>query len=78
MVGEDLVSDPERINDMEIALKVAVKFFTRGKSPKTIPDFTNVNSAVTYFVNLNAGGRGTQENHGNAHSWSKKFRIDFK
>jgi putative chitinase len=78
MIGEDLVSDPERVNDMEIALKVAVKFFTKGKSPKTIPDFTDVNSAVSYFVNLNAGGRGTQENHGNALSWSKKFRIDFK
>jgi putative chitinase len=78
LVGEDLVGDPEACNDPEIAAKVAVAFFTNGGSVESLPKFTNKSSAVTYFVNLNAGGSGRSADHGRARSWAERFDIEFE
>lgn len=75
-VGEDLVGDPERVNDPDVAAKVAVEFFTKGRSANSLPDFDNIDSAITYFVNLNAGGSGREADHGRAKDWADKFIIE--
>lgn len=76
LVGEDLVGDPERVNDPDVAGKVAVEFFTKGRPASAIPEFDNVDSAITYFVNLNAGGTGRAADHSRAKAWASKFIIE--
>lgn len=76
LVGEDLVGDPERANDPDVAAKVAVEFFTKGRPASAIPEFDDVDSAITYFVNLNAGGSGRAADHSRAKAWADKFVIE--
>lgn len=54
MVGQNLESNPELLEDPKVAAKVAVAFLTKGKN---IPDFKDKNSAVKYFADINAGGQ---------------------
>ena len=73
LVGESLVSDPEKMNDVNVAAKVAVEFFLKGGSP---PEFEDKESATSHFVNINAGGSTTwKEAHGNAQDWAKRFEV---
>ena len=74
-IGRDLVSDPEVVNNVGIAAEVAVSFFTKCKSADQLPEFTNENDAINYFVDLNAGGTGTDETRGNAFNQLNKFEI---
>lgn len=74
-IGEDLVSNPDRLNDVDVAAKAAVAFFTGGKSGSSLPTFTNVDDAINYFVDKNAGGHADSENRGNAFNVSKKFKV---
>jgi predicted chitinase len=76
LVGEDLVGDPEQVNDPDVAAKVAVEFFTKSKPVKSLPEFDNVDDAITYFVNLNAGGTGRAADHGRAKDWADEFIIE--
>lgn len=76
MVGENLVGNPERVNDIDVAAKVAIKFFTKGKSAQQMPNFNSVDTAVSYFVNLNAGGSGRAADHSRAREWASKFVIE--
>ena len=76
LVGEDLVGDPELVNDPDVAAKVAVEFFTKNKPAKSLPEFDNVDDAITYFVNLNAGGTGRAADHGRAKDWADEFIIE--
>jgi len=76
LVGEDLVGDPEQVNDPDVAAKVAVEFFTKSKPAKSLPEFDNVDDAITYFVNLNAGGTGRAADHGRAKDWADDFIIE--
>ena len=55
-MGNKLVEDPELVNDTEIAAKIAIAFFTNGKTPD-FPDFGNEKDAAIYFADINAGGR---------------------
>jgi len=59
MIGVDLESNPEKVEDPEIAAKVAVAFFTKNKPPQSIPNFENKQDAVNYFADINAGGRSS-------------------
>jgi predicted chitinase len=74
-IGRDLVSDPEVVNDVEVAAEVAVAFFTKCKSADQLPEFTNEDDAINYFVDLNAGGNGTRETRGNAFEQLNNFEI---
>jgi len=55
-MGDELVNNPDLVNDREIAAKIAIAFFTKGKSASTIPEFNNKEAAAIYFADLNAGG----------------------
>ena len=74
-IGRDLVSDPEVVNQVQVAAEVAVAFFTKCKSADQLPDFTNEDDAINYFVDLNAGGNGTRETRGNAFDQLNNFEI---
>ena len=72
LIGKDLVSSPDLLNDVDTAAAVAVEFFTKGKTP---PQFKSKSEAVTYFTNLNAGGTANASNHGSAQQMSNKFDL---
>lgn len=73
LIGENLVSDPDRLNDVDVAAKAAVEFFRNGR---TIPEFDNKKDATDYFVNVNAGGSSSwSESFENAYSWMDKFEV---
>jgi predicted chitinase len=57
--GIDLVSNPDRLNDINVAAEVAVKFLINGiKSLRIDPaSFTNQQDATYYATKANAGGR---------------------
>jgi predicted chitinase len=74
-IGRELVSNPEVVNDVDIAAEVAVSFFTKCKSADQLPEFTNEDDAINYFVDLNAGGTGTSETRGNAFNQLNNFEI---
>ena len=74
-IGEDLVSNPDRLNDEEVAAKAAVAFFTNGGSGSSLPDFTNTNDAINYFVDKNAGGHAGSKTRGKAFEASKGFKV---
>ena len=54
MIGLNLESNPELLEDPKIAAKAAITFLTKGKN---IPDFKDKNSAIKYFADINAGGQ---------------------
>lgn len=56
MVGLDLVGNPKLMEDPRVAAKVAIAFFTKGKSPSTFPKFESKVDAAKYFADLNSGG----------------------
>ena len=54
---------------------ISITFFTKCKSADQLPEFTNEDDAINYFVDLNAGGTGTDETRGNAFNQLSKFEI---
>jgi len=75
-IGRELASNPEVVNNVAIAAEVAVSFFTKCKSADQLPEFTNEDEAINYFVDLNAGGTGTGETRGNAFNQLINFKIE--
>ena len=73
-MGNKLVEDPDLVNKPEVAAKVALAFFTKGKSPSTFPNFNNKTEAAKYFADINAGG-GVSSHRGNAIKASEKFDV---
>lgn len=71
LIGQDLVSNPDLVNDPDVAAKVAVVFLTNGNAVKK---FNSVEEAVTYFVNVNAGGSASARNHIRANQWAQRFK----
>lgn len=72
--GIDLVSNPDQLNDIQVASEAAVSFLTNGKS---IPEFKDKKTATEYFVNVNAGGvSGRSEDTTRAESWSERFDVE--
>ena len=55
MIGEDLVGNPELLEDPEVSVKAAIAYFTKGKNPESLPNFKNEDDAINYFSDLNAG-----------------------
>ena len=78
--GIDLVSNPDRLNDINVAAEVAVKYFLNGIKSlgKDINSFTNQTDATYLMTKANAGTgnevRGT-ETYANAQKVEKNFRI---
>ena len=73
-VGEDLVGNPDKANDRNIAAKIAIEFATKGKPASSFPKFTDKTSAAEFFADINAGG--TSSSHRNkAVDASNKFNI---
>ena len=64
------------VNNREIAARVAVEFFTKGKSARTFPKFKNKKEAAIHFADINAGG-GVSSHRSNAIEASKKFEVDY-
>jgi predicted chitinase len=56
LIGEDLVTNPDLLNDPEIAAKVALAFFKKGNKNNDLSDltFTDKTTATKYFTDLNA------------------------
>lgn len=75
LIGLDLVNNPELVENPKVAAKVAVAFFTKGKSASSFPNFTNKEDAAKYFADINAGG-GSSSHRSNALTSSKKFDVD--
>lgn len=76
LVGLDLVSKPELMEDPKVAAKVAIAYFTKGKSPSSFPKFKSKEDAVNYFADLNAGRSNSSFGRGTAIASSKKFDVD--
>jgi predicted chitinase len=80
IVGIDLVSNPNQLNDPRIASKAAVAFFLNGIKAKGIDpnSFTNKRDAIRAFVQVNAG-LGTNiegsETLANAEKVSNNFTL---
>ena len=75
IVGVDLVSNPELMEDPKVAAKVAVAYFTKGKSASSLPKFKSKEEAVNYFADLNAGRRNSSFGRTSAIASSKKFET---
>ena len=73
-MGNKLVENPDLVNNPEVAAKVALAFFTKGKSPSTFPNFNNKAEAAKYFADINAGG-GVSSHRENAIKASEKFDV---
>ena len=72
-VGMDLVSDPDQLNDVDVAAEAAIKFLTKGR---TNFDFKDKEEATNYFLNVNAGGsNGRTESRQKAFEWMNKFEV---
>jgi predicted chitinase len=56
LTGYDLENNPELLRKPEVAAKVAIEFFTKGKSPNTFPKFNTPEESAAYFADINAGG----------------------
>jgi predicted chitinase len=72
LAGIDLVSNPDKLNDREVAVKVALQFLTKGKTD--FPKFDSKKEAAEYFADINAGG-GTSTHRSNAVKASENFDI---
>jgi predicted chitinase len=74
MVGVDILSNPDRLNNTDVAAKVALAFFTKGKPTSTFPNFDDKVEAAIHFADINAGG-GVSSHRQNAIDYSEKFDV---
>lgn len=74
LVGENLVNNPDNVNYPETAAKVAVAFFTKGKSGSAFPKFKSKEDAAGYFADINSGG-GSSSHRSRAVEYSKYFNT---
>lgn len=56
MIGQNLESNPELLEDPKIAAKASIAFLTKNRN---IPNFKDKNSAIKYFADINAGGQSS-------------------
>ena len=73
-IGEDLVGNPDKVNDVDIAAKVAIEFATKGKPASSFPKFTDKIAAAEFFADVNAGGKASSH-RSHAVAASNKFSI---
>jgi predicted chitinase len=74
MAGVDIVSNPDKLNDPNVAAKVALAFFTKGKPVSSFPDFSDKDDAAKYFADINSGG-GVSSHRQKAIDYSEKFDV---
>jgi len=55
LIGVDLESNPQLLENPDVSAKAAIMFFLNGKNPKSLPDFKDKESAAKYFADINAG-----------------------
>ena len=72
-MGNELVDNPEKLNDPEIAAKLAIKFLTKNADAKK--EFNSKEDAAIYFADVNAGG-GRSTHRQNAIDKTKYFDVD--
>jgi predicted chitinase len=75
-IGKDLVSNPELVNNREIAAQVAVEFFTKGKITNIPKNFKNKKEAAIHFADINSGG-GVSSHRTDAINASRKFDVEY-
>jgi predicted chitinase len=73
-MGNQLVENPDLVNDPKIAAKIALKFFTKGKSPSEFPKFNTKEEAAIKFADINAGG-GVSSHRDSALKASENFEV---
>lgn len=73
LIGKDLVSNPDEVNNPRTAADVAIMFFTKGKK-SGFPQFKSKKEAAEYFADINAGG-GVSSHRENAVKYSNKFDV---
>ena len=71
-LGDDLVKNPTLLDDPKISAKVALVFFTKGKSGSSFPNFNNKEDAAKYFADINSGG-GVSSHRDSALAAARKF-----
>jgi predicted chitinase len=54
-LGDELVKNPEKLNDSDIAAKVAIAFLTNKKSVSELNNHSDKKEAAKYFADINAG-----------------------
>lgn len=74
IIGEDLVGNPDLMNNPEVAAKVAVAFFTKGRPASSFPKFNDKTEAASYFADINAGGSNLHR--GKAIAASQNFEVN--
>lgn len=72
LAGIDLEGNPEALNQLDVATKVAVQFLTKGKTD--FPKFKTKEEAAAYFADINSGG-GVSSHRSNAIEASKSFDV---
>lgn len=75
LIGVNLESNPDLLDNPEVAAKVAVMFALNGKKPENLPNFTDEESAAKYFANINAGGTSLSAQQ-NAIAQLEKFSVN--
>jgi predicted chitinase len=77
IVGLDLVTNPDLLNDVNTAAKAAVTFMVKGLKNKNIDQssFTDADSAIRIFVAINHGGNFTDRGYSKASTYSGNFRV---
>lgn len=73
-MGNQLVQDPDLVNDPKIAAKIALKFFTKGKPASEFPKFNSKEEAAIKFADINAGG-GASSHRDSALKASENFEV---
>lgn len=71
-MGDQLVQNPELVNDPKISVKIALAFFTKNKPASSLPNFNDKEDAAIYFADINSGG-GASSHRDRALLASKKF-----
>ncbi len=54
LIGKDLVSNPDLVNDPKIASEIALRFLVKDVNKEN--NFSNLDDALKYYVKLNSGG----------------------
>ena len=77
VVGLDLVTNPDLLNDVNTAAKASVTFMVKGLANKKIDQssFTDADSAIRIFVAINHGGNFTDRGYSKASTYSGNFRV---
>lgn len=69
-------NNPDALNNPEGAADAAIKFLTKGKGSSLNNKFKNIDEAIQYFVDINAGGSASGRAFRNAKKVASNFTFD--